>query len=77
MSSLQHPPCPSVPSGLNKSLSDFGSKPINDVINYLDERIRTLEEKASADEVLRAKYPALDEMYKEYETMKNLIATYE
>ena len=45
MSSLQHPPCPSVPRGLNKSLSDFGGKPINDVINY--------------------------------ETMKNLVATYE
>lgn len=47
------------------------------VVKMLENRIIALEERASMDEVLRAKYPALQELYDEYETMKALIATYE
>ena len=47
------------------------------VVRMLEDRIIALEAKFVMDEVLRAKYPALEELYSEYETMKTLIATYE
>ena len=48
----------------------------SEVVRMLEDRIVALEEIVSMDADLREKYPALQEIYEQYQTTKALVKTY-
>lgn len=54
-------------------LDNFRGQPIADVVQYLDQRINTLESRMMVESELQDKHPALKDLYEKYQATKKLL----
>ena len=55
------------------SIDDLQGHSMDEVVRYLDKRIRALEEELIFDQKIRERYPALQDLYDQYQTVKVLV----